>query len=131
MGRISTYLQVSADGYFAGPNGEMFWFKSGDPDPEFESFSLERARGSKHLALRPHDLRDDGGAGSAAGRRLLAVAAMFVGALVGAALVLDVHLVAPLAITGMVGPVSWRAGAADPGWVRADEVRRPETQSLH
>jgi uncharacterized membrane protein YoaK (UPF0700 family) len=62
-----------------------------------------------------------GGAGSAAGRRLLAVTAMFVGALLGAVLVLDVHIVAPLAIAlivaAVVGIVSWRAGASDPGWV--------------
>ena len=48
MGRVSTYLQVSADGYFAGPNGEMDWFKN-HPDPEFESFSLERAQGNSTL----------------------------------------------------------------------------------
>ena len=63
-----------------------------------------------------------GGAGSAAGRRLVAVTAMFVGALAGAALVLHVHIVVPLAIvlvvTATVGFVSWRAGAADPPWVQ-------------
>ncbi|MCU1464159.1 MAG: hypothetical protein JWM72_87 [Actinomycetia bacterium] len=63
-----------------------------------------------------------GGAGLAAGRRLLAVAAMFVGALAGAALALHVHVVAPLVIalvvTAVVALVSWRAGADDPSWVR-------------
>jgi uncharacterized membrane protein YoaK (UPF0700 family) len=63
-----------------------------------------------------------GGAGSAAGRRLLAVTAMFVGALAGAALALHVHIVAPLAIalvvTAVVALISWRAGADDPQWVR-------------
>ena len=39
-----------------------------------------------------------GGTGSIAGRRVLAVAVMFVGALLGAVLALDVHEVAPLAI---------------------------------
>ncbi len=62
-----------------------------------------------------------GGAGSAAGRRLVAVTAMFVGALAGAALALHVHIVAPLAIalfvTASVALVAWRAGASDPGWV--------------
>jgi dihydrofolate reductase len=48
MGRISTFLQVSVDGYFAGPNGEIDWFKH-NPDPEFEEFSLERAHGSSVL----------------------------------------------------------------------------------
>ena len=64
-----------------------------------------------------------GGAGSAAGRRLVAVTAMFIGALVGAALVLHVDIVAPLAIafvvTAAVGFVSWWAGAADPSWVHS------------
>src|SRR5690242_11724352 len=49
MGRISTYLQVSLDGCFAGPNGEIDWFKNTGPDPEFEEFSLERARGESTL----------------------------------------------------------------------------------
>jgi hypothetical protein len=49
VGRVSTYLQVSADGYFAGPNGEMDFFKDAEPDPEFEAFSLERARDDSTL----------------------------------------------------------------------------------
>src|SRR2546422_77020 len=48
MGRISAYMQVSLDGYFAGPNGEIDWFKN-NPDSEFEEFSLERARGNSTL----------------------------------------------------------------------------------
>ena len=48
MGRISTYLQVSMDGYFAGPDGQIDWFKN-HPDPEFEEFSLERAQGNSTL----------------------------------------------------------------------------------
>jgi uncharacterized membrane protein YoaK (UPF0700 family) len=62
-----------------------------------------------------------GGAGSAAGRRLVAVAAMLLGALAGAALALHVHIVAPLAIallvTAVVALVSWRVGKANPTWV--------------
>src|SRR2546430_2254376 len=48
MGPVSTYMQGSTDGYFAGPNGEIDWFKN-NPDPEFEEFSLERARGESTL----------------------------------------------------------------------------------
>jgi uncharacterized membrane protein YoaK (UPF0700 family) len=62
-----------------------------------------------------------GGAGSAAGRRLTAVTAMLAGALAGAALTLDVHIVAPLAIaliaTVVVALVTWRAGRAESRWV--------------
>ena len=43
MSHISTFMQVSLDGYFAGPNGELDWFKN-NPDPEFEEFSLDHAR---------------------------------------------------------------------------------------
>jgi dihydrofolate reductase len=50
MGRISTYMQVSLDGYFAGPNGEIDWFKN-NPDPEFEKFSLDRAQGESTLVF--------------------------------------------------------------------------------
>ena len=65
-----------------------------------------------------------GGAGSVAGRRLVAVTAMFLGALAGAALALHVHIVAParriaLIITAAVALVSWRAGTTDPAWVHA------------
>lgn len=48
MGRISTYLQISIDGYFAGPNGEIDWFKN-NPDPEFDEYSLERAQQNSTL----------------------------------------------------------------------------------
>ena len=68
-----------------------------------------------------------GGAGSAAGRRLVAVAAMLLGALAGAALALHVHIVAPLAIaltvTAVVALVSWRAGADDPTWTHPNETQ--------
>jgi uncharacterized membrane protein YoaK (UPF0700 family) len=63
-----------------------------------------------------------GGAGSVAGRRLVAVAAMLVGAFVGAALALHVHIVAPLVIalivTAVVALVIWHAGKTDPSWVQ-------------
>ena len=67
-----------------------------------------------------------GGNGSAAGRRLVVIAAMLLGALAGAALALHVHVVAPLAIalivTAVVALVSWRAGADDPTWVHPDST---------
>src|SRR6476659_4407809 len=63
-----------------------------------------------------------GGTGSAAGRRLVAVTAMLVGALAGAALALHVHIVAPLAIafiiTAAVALISWRTSATNPPWAR-------------
>ncbi len=64
-----------------------------------------------------------GGKGSKAGRRLIAVVAMLVGALVGAALVLHVRIVYPLGIALVVlviiGVVSRELGTSDPAWVRS------------
>jgi uncharacterized membrane protein YoaK (UPF0700 family) len=63
-----------------------------------------------------------GGKGSKAGRRLIAVVAMLVGALVGATLVLHVRIVYPLAIALLVlviiGAVSRGLGKSNPEWVR-------------
>ena len=66
-----------------------------------------------------------GGKGSKAGRRLIAVAAMFIGALVGALLVLHVRIVVPLAIglavTLLVAAVSHVAGRSDPSWTWVED----------
>jgi uncharacterized membrane protein YoaK (UPF0700 family) len=60
------------------------------------------------------------GKGSKSGRRLVAVAAMFLGALVGAALVLHVRIVVPLVIAlvviVLVAVASYQAGKGDPAW---------------
>jgi uncharacterized membrane protein YoaK (UPF0700 family) len=65
-----------------------------------------------------------GGKGSKSGRRLVSVAAMFLGALAGAALVLHVHvglpLVLALVIVVAVIAVSHVAGRTDPPWTRAE-----------
>ncbi len=66
-----------------------------------------------------------GGQGSKSGRRLIAIAAMFIGALIGALLVLHVRIVLPLvialAITILVALGSYVAGRSDPAWTRAVE----------
>ena len=63
-----------------------------------------------------------GGLRSSGGRRVLSVAAIFAGALVGAVLVVHHDLAVPLggalAILVAVAVSSWRAGRADPPWVR-------------
>lgn len=69
------------------------------------------------------DSRIVGGSGSRAGRRLIAVAAMFVGALVGGLLLFHVSIVLPLVIAliiiaGVV-VVTRVLSRGDPGWVRA------------
>jgi uncharacterized membrane protein YoaK (UPF0700 family) len=65
-----------------------------------------------------------GGKGSKSGRRLVAIAAMFCGALLGAVLVLHVRIVVPLALAlvviALVALTSYRAGRTDPAWTRAE-----------
>ena len=69
------------------------------------------------------DSRLAGGSGSKAGRRLIAVAAMFVGALIGSLLIFHVSIVYPLvcALVIMVSvSVTTRVlSRTDPGWIRA------------
>jgi uncharacterized membrane protein YoaK (UPF0700 family) len=66
-----------------------------------------------------------GGTGSKSGRRLVAIAAMFVGALLGALLVLHVRIVVPLAIAlvviALVAMASYEAGKADPPWTQVQD----------
>jgi uncharacterized membrane protein YoaK (UPF0700 family) len=66
-----------------------------------------------------------GGKGSKSGRRLISVAAMFIGALVGAALVLHVRVALPLiiafVIVGVVAIVSHLAGRSNPPWTHAED----------
>jgi uncharacterized membrane protein YoaK (UPF0700 family) len=65
-----------------------------------------------------------GGAGSRAGRRLVSVAAMLVGALIGALCVVRLRIVYPLVVALVIMAavaVTVRVlGATDPPWVRAD-----------
>jgi uncharacterized membrane protein YoaK (UPF0700 family) len=66
-----------------------------------------------------------GGKGSKSGRRLISIAAMFIGALVGAALILHVEVAIPLvfalAIVVVVAGVSHWSGRSNPAWTRADD----------
>lgn len=69
------------------------------------------------------DSRAAGGSGSQAGRRLLAIAAMLSGALIGAALVLHTRIWYPLLIAFAVVAVgaiaTYQLGKSKPDWVRA------------
>jgi dihydrofolate reductase len=47
MGKIITFTILSVDGYFAGPNGEIDWFKGNDE--EDKQFSREQANPSATL----------------------------------------------------------------------------------
>ncbi len=69
------------------------------------------------------DSRLVGGSGSKAGRRLISVVAMFVGALVGSLLIFHVSIVYPLVIAlivmAMVAVTTRVLSRTDPAWVRA------------
>ena len=43
MKKINAFCYVSVDGYFAGPNGEIDWFKAIRKDPEYEAFTRKQA----------------------------------------------------------------------------------------
>ncbi len=65
-----------------------------------------------------------GGRGRGSGRRWTAVVAMFVGALVGAVLVIHSRVVLPLVVALVlvagVAAATWASGAGGPPWVRTD-----------
>ena len=69
------------------------------------------------------DSRPVGGSGSRAGRRLIAVAAMFVGALVGSLLIFHVAIVLPLVIAliviAVIAGTTQLLSRTDPDWVHA------------
>jgi uncharacterized membrane protein YoaK (UPF0700 family) len=64
-----------------------------------------------------------GGSGSKAGRRLIAVAAMFVGALIGSLLIFHISIVYPLVlalvVTVGVAVTTGVLSRSDPAWIRA------------
>ncbi len=64
-----------------------------------------------------------GGSGSRAGRRLIAVAAMLVGALLGSLLIFHVSIVSPLVIAlivmASIAGTTRVLSRTDPAWVRA------------
>jgi dihydrofolate reductase len=48
MRKIIAFILISVDGYFAGPNGEIDWFKT-ENDDEFIAFTHEESRSSAAL----------------------------------------------------------------------------------
>ena len=46
MARLSMFNLVSLDGFFAGPGGEIDWFRT---DDEFEQFAIEHTARARHL----------------------------------------------------------------------------------
>jgi len=51
MSTISTFLSVSADGFFAGPNGEIDWFHSVEQTKDYYEFTHSQASSHNTLFL--------------------------------------------------------------------------------
>jgi dihydrofolate reductase len=51
MHKINAFTHVSVDGYFAGPHGEIDWFKTIGKDPEYEAFTHRQAKSGGPLLM--------------------------------------------------------------------------------
>ena len=51
MGTLMAFEHVSVDGFFAGPHGEIDWFKSIGKDAEYERYTHSAAKGGSGLVL--------------------------------------------------------------------------------
>ena len=60
MRRLTAFVQVTLDGYFAGPNGDLGWAHRASEDAEWRAFVAGNAKGGGQFVVRPGYLRDDG-----------------------------------------------------------------------
>ena len=60
MRKISMFNQVSVDGFFKAPDGDVGWTHEQGPDAEFDDWVGGNASRRGRAAVRTHDLRDDG-----------------------------------------------------------------------
>ena len=51
MSKISTFTFVSVDGFFAGPHGEIDWFKSIKKDSEYDEYTHTQSKSGGALIL--------------------------------------------------------------------------------
>ena len=51
MPRLAVFNNVTLDGYFTGPKGDLSWAHAGPIDPEFQAFVGENAQGGGALLL--------------------------------------------------------------------------------
>ncbi|HEY8259471.1 MAG TPA: dihydrofolate reductase family protein [Gemmatimonadales bacterium] len=51
MRKLATFTNVTLDGYFAGPKGELEWAHRAAPDPEWNEFVAGNAQGGGTLLL--------------------------------------------------------------------------------
>ncbi len=51
MRKISVFIHLTVDGYFAGPHGEIDWFKVIKKDDEWEKYTHEQSAGSGNTLI--------------------------------------------------------------------------------
>ena len=51
MRHLSVFNNITLDGYFTAPNGDLGWAHGGAPDPEFDAFVADNASGGGELLL--------------------------------------------------------------------------------
>ena len=51
MRRLNAFNNVTLDGYFTGPGGDLSWTQSAPPDAEFDAFVTANASGGDTLVL--------------------------------------------------------------------------------
>ncbi len=54
MRKISVFIHVTVDGFFAGPNGEIDWFKVIKKDDEWEKYTHEQSSRSGNTLIFGH-----------------------------------------------------------------------------
>jgi dihydrofolate reductase len=51
VGSVGVFVHVSLDGYFAGPNGEIDWFKAIRPDDEYAAYTHGQSQSGSTLVF--------------------------------------------------------------------------------
>jgi hypothetical protein len=51
MRKLLAFINVTLDGYFAGPKGELDWAHRGGKDPEWDAFVAQNAKSGGTLLL--------------------------------------------------------------------------------
>jgi len=51
MGTINVFNHVTVDGFFAGPNGEIDWFKSIEKDADYDAYTHQQSQGGSTLVF--------------------------------------------------------------------------------
>ena len=51
MRQLTVFNQVTLDGYFAGPNGDISWAHQNSNDAEWKAFTSDNAKGGGELVF--------------------------------------------------------------------------------